>query len=282
MENIDEAFSSIDLVGQCLLDEPRTKIFKEVINNIIKPGLIVLDAGTGSGILALLSAKAGASKVYAVELDPYVASVARNNVKVNHLDNIIEVVEADMRSLEIPTDDHIDIVIMEMLTTGMIDEFQVPAANHLKRTKNVNSSTLFLPMKQRSFVSFGYSNFEIYDFKMPMVLHLWKIHTKLSEHFSFLSKKFLYDDYDFSKDSRLFVDKDIEIETNKNGTVNAILLESESVIEPDIFIGETPAINGKVMIPVPERIMVKGDIVKGNIRYIYGSSFESFSFNWLS
>ncbi len=79
----DEAFSSIDLVGQCLIDEPRSLAFEKAIKKVVKSNHTVLDAGTGSGIMALFAARAGAKKVFALEYDPYVSSIATQNFKNN-------------------------------------------------------------------------------------------------------------------------------------------------------------------------------------------------------
>ena len=88
---MDETFSSIDLITQCLTDEKRTLKFKQAIEETVKPGDIVLDSGTGSSILALFAARAGAKKVIAIELDPYVAKLARQNVINNGYEDVIQV-----------------------------------------------------------------------------------------------------------------------------------------------------------------------------------------------
>ena len=70
---VDHAFSSVDAVAQCLLDRKRTEAFRKAITRAVKPGDLVLDAGTGSGILAMFAAQAGAERVIALERDPYLA-----------------------------------------------------------------------------------------------------------------------------------------------------------------------------------------------------------------
>src|SRR3989344_5890567 len=82
---MDETFSSIDLATTCLLDSERTETFGKVIHELVKPGHIVLDVGTGPGIMALFAARAGAKKVYAIESNPYTAKIATQNIENNNL-----------------------------------------------------------------------------------------------------------------------------------------------------------------------------------------------------
>ena len=61
----------------------------------------MLDVGTGSGILAIWSAQAGARKVYAVEATK-MSEHARNLVKANGLEGIVEVIEGSMEDVSLP------------------------------------------------------------------------------------------------------------------------------------------------------------------------------------
>lgn len=61
----------------------------------------VLDVGTGSGILAIWSAQAGARKVYAVEATK-MSEHARALVKANNLEGVVEVIEGSMEDVTLP------------------------------------------------------------------------------------------------------------------------------------------------------------------------------------
>jgi ribosomal protein L11 methyltransferase len=65
----------------------------------------VLDFGTGSGILGLAAGFLGADHVVAVDLNPLAVKTARNNVRLNHLENVIKVMEGDVLAfVEEPAD----------------------------------------------------------------------------------------------------------------------------------------------------------------------------------
>ncbi len=65
-------------------------------------GRRVIDMGTGTGILAILASMLGAEKTVAIEIDPFAAENARDNVALNLPENAktVEVITGDASSLE--------------------------------------------------------------------------------------------------------------------------------------------------------------------------------------
>jgi len=66
------------------------------LKELLKQGDQVLDAGTGSGILAIAAAMFGASAVYAIELDSDAAASAARNIEANGVSGVIELVNGDV------------------------------------------------------------------------------------------------------------------------------------------------------------------------------------------
>ncbi len=63
-------------------------------------GASVIDMGTGTGILAILASMLGAAEVAAVEIDPFAAANAADNVALNlGNDSAVEVLEGDESAL---------------------------------------------------------------------------------------------------------------------------------------------------------------------------------------
>lgn len=61
----------------------------------------VLDLGSGSGVMSiLLSVKKGAKKVVGVEIDSCTADMSRRSVKMNRLDDKIEVITGDVKDVK--------------------------------------------------------------------------------------------------------------------------------------------------------------------------------------
>ncbi len=59
----------------------------------------VLDVGTGTGILGIASAKLGAERVVCVDIDRQAAEISRENVRINQVEDRVEIVNRDVTSL---------------------------------------------------------------------------------------------------------------------------------------------------------------------------------------
>ena len=82
-------------------------------------GKVVLDVGTGSGVLAMWAAQAGAKKVYAVEAT-HMAVQARKIVAANGLSDVVEVIQGSMEEVELP--EKVDVIISEWMGYFLLRE----------------------------------------------------------------------------------------------------------------------------------------------------------------
>ena len=82
-------------------------------------GKVVLDVGTGSGVLAMWAAQAGAKKVYAVEAT-HMAVQARKIVEANGLSDVVEVIQCKVEELELP--EKVDVIISEWMGYFLLRE----------------------------------------------------------------------------------------------------------------------------------------------------------------
>ncbi len=66
------------------------------LEELVTPGMKVMDLGTGTGILAIAAALLGASDVLATDIDPVAVRVARENAAKNRADGAVRAVQADV------------------------------------------------------------------------------------------------------------------------------------------------------------------------------------------
>lgn len=125
-----------------LTDRPRQEAYRDAIlsNSSLFVGKTVLDVGAGTGILSIFCAQAGAAKVYAIEASR-IADLARETVKENGFDNIIEVHQTKIEDFTFNEEDQrqVDIIVSEwmgfyLLHEGMLDSVLYARDKFLKPT----------------------------------------------------------------------------------------------------------------------------------------------------
>jgi protein arginine N-methyltransferase 1 len=110
---------------QMLMDHNRMRAYHSAImaNKSMFQGKVVLDVGSGTGVLSMWAAQAGAAKVYAVEFTD-MAKFAKQMVDKNGLSEVIEVIQSSAEDLELNC--KVDIIISEwmgyiLLRESMLD-----------------------------------------------------------------------------------------------------------------------------------------------------------------
>ncbi|MDD4803463.1 MAG: 50S ribosomal protein L11 methyltransferase [Syntrophomonas sp.] len=73
-----------------------TRFCLRFIDQYVKGGERIIDAGCGSGILSIAAARLGAKNVLAMDIDGLAARIARENVALNRLNDIIKVEAGDV------------------------------------------------------------------------------------------------------------------------------------------------------------------------------------------
>jgi predicted RNA methylase len=103
-----------------MLGDPiRMEAFSRAIRTSVRPGDVVVDIGTGSGILAFLAARAGARKVYAIELEEIVFE-AKKLAVYNGLAEQVVFLQGFSDRLDLP--EPVDVIVSETLGSFGLDE----------------------------------------------------------------------------------------------------------------------------------------------------------------
>jgi protein arginine N-methyltransferase 1 len=126
-----------------LSDRGRTLAFRDAIHQLVRPGDVVVDLGSGSGILAFFAAEAGAARVYAIEQEhiaDVAALVARHN---NYHDRVVLLHEY---SLKATVPEKANVLITETLGNFGFDE-QIAGLTLDARERYLTPDAILIPRR---------------------------------------------------------------------------------------------------------------------------------------
>ena len=116
---VNEAnFSGLSEHEEMLSDSVRVDAYHRAIARHVEPGDVVLDLGTGSGLLAFMASHAGARKVYAIEHSDFI-DVAREIARHNGFTNI-EFIQTNSREFRPP--EPVDVLLHEQMGDELFNE----------------------------------------------------------------------------------------------------------------------------------------------------------------
>ena len=116
-------YTEFEVHRSMIRDRVRTDAFRRAIEATVRPGAVVLDVGAGSGILSLFAARAGAARVYAVEVTS-IAVLAQELADANGVGHVVRVIQDDVMDVELP--ERVDVIVSEWLGGFGIDEGMLP------------------------------------------------------------------------------------------------------------------------------------------------------------
>jgi type I protein arginine methyltransferase len=106
------SFGAPELHVRMLNDQMRTSRFLAGISEVVNPGDVVVDIGTGTGILAMAAARAGAQHVYAIEASA-IGECAQEIFEANGLSDRITLLKGWSTRLELP--ERADVLVSEII-----------------------------------------------------------------------------------------------------------------------------------------------------------------------
>ena len=105
--------------ARMLHDDRRTSDYIAALREAVRPRDIVLDIGTGSGVLAVAAARAGARHVYAVEARD-IADVAERVFAANGVQERVTLIRGWSREIELP--ELADVLVAEVIGNEPLEE----------------------------------------------------------------------------------------------------------------------------------------------------------------
>src|SRR3954447_8117949 len=264
-------WSTSDLPYACLKDTQRTLTLRDAIRRVVRPGDVVIDVGAGTGILSLFAAEAGAARVYAVEVDPLLATALRRSAALNELADRIAIVSGDARTEDLPAD--ADVVIAELIETGLIEEQQVAVLNNLHRRGVIGPRTRLIPERYSTAIELVDVETTFYGFTIAAPLHEWPNYVEAEDGWlpvqvRPLTAKTMVTCVDFGAPVPPAVDRHLELTGMADGVANAIRISGQAQLCPHLSLGPTNALNGDKILRLPEPVQVRaGETLTGRVSY---------------
>ncbi|HYV96193.1 MAG TPA: 50S ribosomal protein L11 methyltransferase [Gemmatimonadaceae bacterium] len=101
-----------------------TRLALRLLQEVVRAGDSVIDAGCGSGVLAIAAARLGAARAVGIEIDPLAISNAEENVQRNHAGDRVSILEGDAATL-IPLLAPVHVIAANIIATVLLELLQV-------------------------------------------------------------------------------------------------------------------------------------------------------------
>lgn len=280
-------FGSHEIAYECLADTERTERFRQAITEVVRPGNRVLELGTGTGILAIIAADAGAARVDAYEISRPTAEIARTNVAANKCGDVVTVVEDDVVASRFPgrARGFYDVVVAEMISVGLIEEQLVPALNNVLANELLAPGARCIPRAQVTSLEIVECDFTWFGYRMPTIQieQTWQ-ERKVRQ---VLTPASMVQAVDLEAAANTGSPVEPTVQARVMGTVavdgvaNAIRLIGESQLSAATSSGWTQCMNSPAVIPISERRVRAGDTLRGRLAYEMGGEFRSVDWRWI-
>ena len=137
-------YSTLTSHRQMIQDRYRTFSYKKAIEETVQEDDVVIDYGSGSGILSIIAARAGAGKVYAIERNIFTAKFLEHNIKINSLSHRIEIFIGDATDFVIANPNiDVDVIISECIGDHLFENKMIYEFLYLSETYSPRATIPF-------------------------------------------------------------------------------------------------------------------------------------------
>jgi len=156
-------YSNIDIHEEMLKDRARTEAYRDALDLIVKKenSPVVFDIGSGTGILSLFAARAGAKKVIGIDAADFI-KYARRIVEKNGYSDKITLVKSKVEELNLDGEEKADIIVSEWMGYGLLFESMLDSVL-VARDRWLKPGGVLVPNKAAIFVQ-GQCDSRKFDF----------------------------------------------------------------------------------------------------------------------
>ena len=255
--------STVRLHLSMLNDRTRTGQYLTAIRELVRPNDVVLDLGTGTGILAIAAARAGARHVYALE-GGTIAALAARIVEENGLSQTITVIPQWSNLVTLP--ERPTLLVTELIGNELLGEGLVAATVDARR-RLLTPEARFIPSSLRLYcLPINIPEQEIANFAFTQSsLMQWQqwydgisFHPLLEACRSYLLRSFvnpwsirdwprlgkpaLLYECDLSTVETGIIDSETRLQAECAGHLSGLLMFFEAQLSPNLILSTDPAI----------------------------------------
>ncbi|PCJ59999.1 MAG: hypothetical protein COA79_09335 [Planctomycetota bacterium] len=254
-------------------DLARVTPFKQAIQKASK-GKVILESGTGTSILSLIAANAGAKEVFCIELDPVIAKFAQKNIDKSGFKNIhliqkntLEVTAEDMNGLKA------DVLIAENLSTWEVTEPQLQVMNHMVENLSIKNP-ICIPSIIENKIELCQTQYIFED--------VIELRTSFFEFTGITKPKIIseiktYSTINMNQVNQTSFKETVTFTAKESGCVNSIRLTSPLCVYDEFTFNSSDSLMPPVILPLPEDIEVQqGQKVTIAIEYTTNSDWDNF------
>jgi ribosomal protein L11 methyltransferase len=139
---------------------PTTILCIEALEKYLPNKADVLDVGTGTGVLSIAAAKLGASKVLAVDLDHVAVQSAQLNIKLNKVQDIVEIRQ---NNLSDNIEGTYDVVVANLLAELVIRLSEGGVADLIESNGLLIASGIIKPKKDQVVTALARTGLSVID-----------------------------------------------------------------------------------------------------------------------
>lgn len=251
-----------------LLCDDRMEKWEKSINQVVREGDVVLDLGSGTGILSMFAARK-AKKVWAVEVDPHLVRYSQSAIDKNGFSDKIKVIRANAEEVDFPETP--DVIICEMLDTALIKEQLVQVMNSVRK-KIGNGKPRILPSGVITSVALTHADYDFSGLYMPLPYFETKEVRKTNGLFSDVIP---YHIVDTTKCNPIDVNEELIIPVTQEGEVNSLKIITDVEMCSGSICGSSHWFNPPLVLPIESMHVKRGDMINLKISYKLGEGLKT-------
>lgn len=253
-----------------LRDRERLDGYAEAIRRVVKPGDVVADVGSGSGVLAWLAWRAGARKVHAVESNTNSYRMLLRLVRLNGATGHVIPTLGDGTQWTPPED--VDVVLCELMETGLLHESIAAVMRNVHAWSR--RPRAIVPKSVRLLVEGVRLDDDYHGYRAPISSFRY-----VGEGVP-LTDLVGYAEYDFEQEAPgERVEAPFTLQAREAGRLDGIQLRTRTVAAPGVEVGEGPAYCTPIVLTLPEPIHVEaGQRLRGRLDYDFDYTAHPITF----